>query len=63
VARAGLRATIRRTVMLALPREKLAMMSPDIRRREEGRTIHTIGAYTFARMCILDIGGARRMGR
>jgi hypothetical protein len=36
-------------------------MSPEIRIREEGRTIHTLGAYTFARVYILDIG-ARRMG-
>lgn len=55
LALGGLDAQICRTVMLALPPEKLRVMSPDIRAREEGRTIHTLGAYCFARMYILDI--------
>jgi methylase of polypeptide subunit release factors len=59
LARSGLRARIRRTIMLALPAEKLGVMTPDIRRREEGRTLLSIGAYTFARLYILDIGARR----
>ena len=59
LAHGRLRATILRTVLLALPPEKLRVMSPDIRAREEGRTIHTIGAYSFARMYVLEIGPRR----
>jgi methylase of polypeptide subunit release factors len=59
LAESGLSATILRTVMVTLPNEKLKVMSPEIRAREEGRTIHTLGAYTFARLYILDIGASR----
>jgi methylase of polypeptide subunit release factors len=55
----GLQAAIRRTVMLALPNEKLKVLTPEIRAREEGRTIHSIGAYSFAQMHVLDIRTAR----
>jgi methylase of polypeptide subunit release factors len=55
LAMRGLQAEIRRTVMLALPNEKLKVLTPEIREREEGRTIHSIGAYSFARMYVLDI--------
>ncbi len=59
LAHHGLRAEIRRTVLLALPHEKLSAMAADVRNREEGRTIHSLGAYTFARMHILGIRAAR----
>jgi hypothetical protein len=45
--------------MLALPKEKLAVMTAAIREREEGRTIHSLGAYSFASMHILDIRAHR----
>ena len=61
LGQSGLGATILRTVMVTVPSEKLKVMSPEIRIREEGRTIHTLGAYSFARVYILEIG-ARRMG-
>jgi methylase of polypeptide subunit release factors len=59
LARSGLRAQIRRTIMLALPSEKLRVMTDDIRCREEGRSILSLGAYTFARMYVLDISARR----
>jgi release factor glutamine methyltransferase len=62
LARRGLRARILRTVMVTLPNEKLKVMSSDIRLREEGRTIHTIGAYCFGRVHILEIGSRRMDG-
>lgn len=54
----GLAASILSTVLLALPQEKAAVMSPDIRAREDSRTIYTLGGYSFARMYILEIGAA-----
>jgi len=47
---------------LALPREKLNRMTTEIRVREEGRSIHSLGPYSFGRMHILEIcgGGTRR---
>jgi methylase of polypeptide subunit release factors len=59
LARSGLRAQIRRTILLAVPSEKLRVMTAAIRTREEGRTILSLGAYTFARMHILDISARR----
>jgi release factor glutamine methyltransferase len=59
LAQRGLQAEIRRTVMLALPNEKLKVLTPEIREREEGRTIHGIGAYSFARMYVLSICAVR----
>jgi release factor glutamine methyltransferase len=59
LAEDSLSATILSSVLLALPQEKLAVMSPDIRAREEGHTIYSLGAYSFARMHILDIGAAQ----
>jgi methylase of polypeptide subunit release factors len=56
LARRGLRATVLRTVLVTLPNEKLKVMSPEIRLREEGRTIHTIGAYCFASVHVIGIG-------
>ena len=62
LAQSGLRATILRTVLVTLPNEKLKVMSPEIRAREEGRTIHTLGAYSFGRMHVLGIGTRRTDG-
>jgi methylase of polypeptide subunit release factors len=59
LAEHGLSAGILSSVLLALPQDKLAVMSPDIRAREEGHTIHTLGVYSFARMDILDISAAQ----
>jgi release factor glutamine methyltransferase len=54
----GLRAAILSTVMLPLPREKLAILSPDILAREDGRTIHRFGIYSFVQVHMLDISAA-----
>lgn len=59
LAAQGLSARIAHSVLLALPQEKCAAMSPEIRAREEGRTIYGLGGYSFARMHILDIGAAQ----
>jgi hypothetical protein len=44
--------------MLAVPPERIGKMTPHIRQREEGRSIHTIGPYTFARMHVICIRAA-----
>jgi release factor glutamine methyltransferase len=62
LARDGLTARIARTVMLTLPIDKRDRMTTEIRIREEGRTIRSLGRYSFGRVDILDIRarGTRR---
>ncbi|MCB8882117.1 methyltransferase domain-containing protein [Acidisoma cellulosilytica] len=54
----GLSATILTSVLIPLPREKLAIMSPDILAREDGQTIYRLGVYSFVRVHMLSIGAA-----
>jgi hypothetical protein len=41
--------------MLALPSDKRALMSRDVLRREEGRSLHNVGPYCFAQMHVVEI--------
>ncbi|MEM8728923.1 MAG: 50S ribosomal protein L11 methyltransferase [Pseudomonadota bacterium] len=47
------------TVMVPLPPEKLACMTPQVLNRETGQTIHRVGAYVFAEVAVLML---RRVG-
>lgn len=51
----GLGLRILRTLMLAVPSEKRAMMSREVVRREEGRSLHSVGPYCFASVHIIEI--------
>jgi release factor glutamine methyltransferase len=55
LAGVGLGLRILRTTMLALPSDKRALMSRDVLRREEGRSLHNVGPYCFAQMHVVEI--------
>jgi len=46
------------TVLVYIAGEKLARMTPDVLRAEEGRSLHRYGPYTFGEMHIVEIGAA-----
>jgi methylase of polypeptide subunit release factors len=52
----GLRLDVCLTVLVYIPEEKLARMTPSILRVEDGRTIHRYGPYSFGEMHIVEIG-------
>ena len=57
----GLTARVVRTIMIPLPQERLERLDVKIRQREEGRSIHVIGPYSFAHMHIIDIRTKTRL--
>ena len=46
------------TTLVYVPDDKLEHMTESVMRREEGRSIHRYGPYTFADMHIVEIGAA-----
>lgn len=56
--RSGLALRVAHTTLVYVPDDKLARMSESVMRREEGRSIHRYGPYTFADMHIVEIGSA-----
>jgi methylase of polypeptide subunit release factors len=52
----GLRLDVCLTVLVYIPEEKLARMTPSVLRVEDGRTIHRYGPYSFGEMHIVEIG-------
>jgi release factor glutamine methyltransferase len=56
IARDGLSLRVAMTVLIALPSEKLELMSPNILLAEGGRSISRYGPYAFAEMHIVEIG-------
>jgi release factor glutamine methyltransferase len=56
--RAGLVLRVAHTTLVYVPDDKLEHMSESVMRREEGRSIHRYGPYTFADMHIVEIGTA-----
>jgi methylase of polypeptide subunit release factors len=51
----GLSLEVCLTVLVYIPEEKLARMTPSILRVEDGRTIHRYGPYSFGEMHIVEI--------
>jgi hypothetical protein len=49
-------------VLLHIPGEKLALMTPGILAAEEGHSIWCFGPYAFAEMNIVEIGSAESLG-
>lgn len=56
LARHGLELGTVSRVMVALPAEKLARMTPELLAAESGRTIHRYGPYAFGEMHVVAIG-------
>ena len=60
--RYGLTMHIVNTVLVHIPNEKFALMTPSILRAEEGRSIHRYGPHVFADMHIVEIASAVARG-
>lgn len=58
LARSGLSLRITLSTLVYISPEKLALMTADVLRAEEGRTIHRYGPHTFAEMHIVEIAAA-----
>ena len=58
LARSGLSLRIALSTLVYISPEKLALMTADVLRAEEGRTIHRYGPHTFAEMHIAEIAAA-----
>ena len=59
IARAhALSLDVRLTVLVYIPEEKLACMTPEVLRAEEGRSLHRYGPYAFGEVHIVEIGRA-----
>jgi SAM-dependent methyltransferase len=54
----GLSFRVALTVLIYIAEEKLARMTPDVLRAQEGRSLHRYGPYTFGEMHIVEIGAA-----
>lgn len=55
VRRAGFDLAVALTILINLPDEKLARMTPSVLEGEEGRSIHRYGPYAFAEVHIVEI--------
>jgi release factor glutamine methyltransferase len=53
--RQGLRVDVAATVLVDLPPPKFARMTPEVLRREAGRSIHLYGGLAFGEMLVLTI--------
>lgn len=60
--RAGLALRVAHTALVYVSDDKLEHMSEGVMRREEGRSIHRYGPYTFAEMHIVEIGTTDALG-
>lgn len=58
----GLSLRVSLTVLVSLNDEKLALMTSDILRAEQGRSIHRCGPYAFGEMHVVEIGAAAALG-
>lgn len=61
-AEAGLALRIAHTTLVYVPDDKLEHMSERVLRREEGRSIHRYGPYTFADMHVVELGAPDALG-
>lgn len=53
----GLSLQVVATVLVSIPPEKLALMTPQILLAEKGKSVHRYGPYTFADMHVVEIAG------
>jgi len=54
----GLSLGVQLSVLVYIPEEKLARMTPAVLRAEDGRSLHRYGPYTFGEVHIVEIGRA-----
>jgi methylase of polypeptide subunit release factors len=52
----GLSFDVRLSILVYVPEEKLALMTPGIVQSEEGRSLHSFGPYTFGEIHIIEFG-------
>jgi len=58
----GLSVRVIDSFMVPLPKEKLAVMTPDVLIRETGQSIHRFGGYAFGTVAILCFAHSSRVG-
>lgn len=61
-ARHGLTAAVVDSILVPLPPDKLAWMTPEVQAREAGRTIHAFGDHVFAEVAVLQLERDDRAG-
>ena len=47
---------VRLSILVYVPEEKLALMTPSIVQAEEGRSLYSYGPYTFGEIHIVELG-------
>jgi release factor glutamine methyltransferase len=52
----GLSCDVCLSILVYVPEEKLALMTPSIVEAEEGRSLHSFGPYTFGEIHIVEFG-------
>jgi methylase of polypeptide subunit release factors len=62
VGESGLLLRVAQTILVYISGEKLASMTPDVLRAEEGRSVHRYGPYAFGEMHIVEIGNSQALG-
>ncbi|MBO9479575.1 methyltransferase [Shimia sp. R11_0] len=61
-AKLGLSVRVIDSLFVPLPQEKLAVMTPDILKRETGHSIHRFGCYAFGEVAVLSLAHASSPG-
>jgi hypothetical protein len=54
----GLSCDVRLSILVYVPEEKLALMTPSLVQAEEGRSLYSFGPYTFGEIHIVEFGVA-----
>jgi methylase of polypeptide subunit release factors len=62
LVRSGFALRVRLTVLVCIPDEKLARMTPSVLAAQDGRTIHRYGPYSFGEMHIVEIARPAVLG-
>jgi hypothetical protein len=47
---------VRLSILVYVPEEKLALMTPSLVQAEQGRSLHSFGPYTFGEIHIVEFG-------
>jgi release factor glutamine methyltransferase len=62
LARSGLALRVAETLLVPIPTEKLAVMTPEVLRHEEGRSVHHYGPHAFGEVHVVEIGTPEALG-
>jgi release factor glutamine methyltransferase len=52
----GLSCDVRLSILVYVPEETLALMTPTLVQAEQGRSLHSFGPYTFGEIHIVEFG-------